>query len=261
MKSDIENGKASFREIRDSILDGIPGDVTAQKVVAKLEGIKNKYIDIYFEEHKKKRLGFDDAKRRGQIQESATLGNLRKLRGIEILSSAKLGELEQDMAGLKVCYELTATELKSSPICPHCRYSLGDKAKNVYGQLDNFEIRIDDMVAEWTKMLLDTISDPIVLDQKKFLKNQEAQAVDDFVASGSLPKKIDDFFVKSFNALLKGFEPVVIDTDGLVKRLEELPPLDEASFKAKVNDIVGSYIKGKDTSKLRIVVKRRESED
>ena len=260
MKSDIENGKAAFREIRDSIMDGTLGDVAAQKVVAKLEKIKDKYIDIYFEEHKKKRLGIDDAKRRGKIQESAALGNLRKLRGIEILSSAKLGELEQDMAGLKVCYELTPTELKTSPICPHCRYSLEDKAKNVMGQLDSLEIRIDDMVAEWTKMLLDTISDPIVLDQKKFLKAQEAQAIDEFVASGSLPKKVDDFFIKSINALLKGFEPVVIDTDDLIKKLEEMPPMDEASFKAKVNEIVSAYTKGKDTSKLRIVVKRKENE-
>lgn len=260
MKSDIENGKAAFREIRDSIMDGTLGDVAAQKVVAKLEKIKDKYIDIYFEEHKKKRLGIDDAKRRVRIQESAALGNLRKLRGIEILSSAKLGELEQDMAGLKVCYELTPAELKTIPICPHCRYSLEDKAKNVMGQLDNLEIRIDDMIAEWTKMLLDTISDPIVLEQKKFLKAQEAQAIDEFVASGSLPKKVDDFFVKSINALLKGFEPVVIDTDDLVKKLEEIPPMDEATFKVKIYEIVSDYTKGKDTSKLRIIVKRRESE-
>lgn len=258
MKSDIENGKALFREIRDSIKDGTLGDVAAQKVVAKLEKIKDKYIDIYFEEHKKKRLGIDDAKRRGKIQESSVLGNLRKLRSIEILSSAKLGELEQDMAGLKVCYELTPTELKTSPICPHCRFSLEDKAKNVMGQLDSLEIRMDDMVAEWTKMLLDTISDPIVLDQKKFLKAQEAQAIDEFVASGSLPKKVDDFFVKSINALLKGFEPVVIDTDDLIKKLEEMPPMDEDSFKAKINEIVSVYTKGKDTGKLRIVIKRKD---
>lgn len=44
-------------------------------------------------------------------------------------------------------------------------------------------------------------------------------------------------------------------------QLEELPPMDESSFKAKINDIVASYTKGKDTGKLRIVVKRRESED
>jgi hypothetical protein len=261
MKSAIEDGKAEFREIRDSIMDGVAGDVAAGKVVAKLDKIKEKYIDIYFEEHKKKRLGIDDAKRRGKIQEGQALSNLRKLKGIEILSGAKLSELEQSMAELKVCYSLTPQDLKSSPICPHCRFSLEDKAKNVAGQMEQMEDRIDLMVAEWTKMLLDTLSDPIILDQKKFLKAQEAKAIDDFVSSGTLPKKVDDFFVNSINALLKGFEPVVIEMEDLMHQLEELPPMDESSFKAKINDIIAGYTKGKDTSKLRIVVKRKESED
>ena len=216
--------------------------------------------DIYYEEHKKKRLGLDDAKRRGKIQEGQALSNLRKLKGIQILSGAKLSELEQDMANLKVCYSLSPSDLKASPICPHCRFSLEDKAKNVYGQLDNLEIRIDDMVAEWTKILLDTLSDPIILDQKKFLKDSEAKAIDDFVASGKLPEKVDDFFVKSINSLLDGFEPVVIQTEDLIQKLEEMPPMDEASFEAKIRDIVKTYTKGKDTSRLRIVVKRKESE-
>lgn len=260
MKSEIEAGKAEFREVRDSIMDRTAGDVAAQKVVAKLDKIKSKYIDIYYEEHKKKRLGIDDAKRRGKIQEGQALSNLRKLRGIQILSGAKLTELEQDMAGLKVCYSLSPTDLKTSPICPHCRFSLEDRAKNVFGQMDNLEIRIDDMVAEWTKMLLDTLSDPIILDQKKFLKDSEAKAIDDFVASRQLPKKVDDFFVKSINSLLDGFEPVVIQMEDLMQKLEEMPPMDEASFEAKIKDIVKSYTKGKDASKLRIVVKRRGSE-
>ena len=258
MKSAIEDGKAEFREIRDSIMDGVAGDVAAGKVVAKLDKIKEKYIDIYFEEHKKKRLGIDDAKRRGKIQEGQALSNLRKLKGIEILSGAKLSELEQSMTELKVCYSLTPQDLKSSPICPHCRFSLEDKAKNVAGQMEQMEDRIDLMVAEWTKMLLDTLSDPIILDQKKFLKAQEAKAIDDFVSSGTLPKKVDDFFVNSINALLKGFEPVVIEMEDLMHQLEELPPMDENSFKNKINEFINGYTQGKDTSKLRIVVKRRE---
>ena len=127
--------------------------------------------------------------------------------------------------------------------------------------MDNLEIRIDDMVAEWTKMLLDTLSDPIILDQKKFLKDSEAKAIDDFVASGQLPKKVDDFFVKSINSLLDGFEPVVIQMEDLMQKLEEMPPMDEASFEAKIKEIVKTYTNGKDTSKLRIVVKRKESEE
>lgn len=260
-KSDVENAKAEFRSLRDDIFDGLDGDSAAQKVIAILDKIKDCYIDKYFEEHKKKRLDITEAKRRGTLQESLTLANLRKLRSIEILSSAKLAELEQDMAGLKVCYELTPTTMKSNVICPHCRFSLEDKAKNVLGQLDSIEIRIDDLLSEWAKMLLDTISDPLVLSQKQFLNKEQAKTIDEFISTSILPKKVDDFFVKSINSLLKGFEPVIIKTEDLMQKLDELPPCDIDTFKTKINEIVSDYVKGKDVSKLRIVVKRKESEE
>lgn len=259
-KVEVEAAKADFRAIRDSIMDGAAGDAAAQKVDVRLSKLKAKYIDIYFEAHKKKRLDITDAQRRGKIQEGRALASLRKLRSIELLSAAKLTDIETDMSGLKVCYELTPEELKSSHICPHCRYHLDDKVKNVYGQLDNIEIRIDDLVAEWTKTLLDTISDPIVASQKSFLSAEQQAVIDEFINTGALPKRVDDFFVKAINALLKGFEPVVIDTDDFMAKLEQMPPMDEASFKAKITELIAAYTKGKDASKLRIVVKRKESE-
>lgn len=258
MRAAIEDGKAAFREICDSIMDGVAADAAVGKVVTTLEKIKEKYMDIYFDEHKKRRLGIDDAKRRRKIQEGQALSNLRKLKGIDILSGAKLSELEQNMAELKVCYSLTPQALKSGPICPHCRFSLEDKAKNVAGQIEQMEDRIDLMEKEWTKMLLDTLADPLLLEQKKFLKAQEVKVIDDFEVSGELPKKVDDFFVNSINALLKGFEPVVISMEEFMHQLEELPPMDESSFKGKMNAIISQYTKGKDTRKLRIAVKRGE---
>ncbi len=259
-KAELDAAKAEFRSIRDSIMDGVSGETAAQKVDVILSKVKTKYIDIYFDNHKKKRLDITDAQRRGKIQEGRALASLRKLRSIEILSAAKLTDIETEMSGIKVCYELTPEELKTTHICPHCRYHLDDKVKNVYGVLDNLEIRIDDLLAEWTKTLLDTVSDPIVASQKKFLSAEQQQAIDDFIASSTLPKRVDDFFVKAINALLKGFEPVVIDTDDLMAKLEQMPPMDEASFKTKVNELISAYTKGKDAGKLRIVVKRKESE-
>ena len=259
-KGEVEAAKADFRAIRDSIMDGAAGEAAAQKVDVRLSKLKAKYIDIYFEAHKKKRLDITDAQRRGKIQEGRALASLRKLRSIEILSAAKLTDIETDMSGLKVCYELTPEELKSSHICPHCRYHLNDKVKNVYGQLDNIEIRIEDLMAEWTKTLLDTISDPIVASQKSFLSAEQQSAIDEFIDTGALPKRVDDFFVKAINALLKGFEPVVIDTDDFMAKLEQMPPMDEDSFKTKITELISDYTKGKDSSKLRIVVKRKESE-
>lgn len=258
-KAEIAAAKAEFRRIRDSIMDGESGEIAAQNVETVLSKVKTKYIDLYFENHNKKRLNITDAQRRGKIQEGRALVSLRKLCSIEILSTAKLTDIENEMSELKVCYELTPEELKSSHICPHCHYHLDDKVKNVYGVLDNLEIRIDDLLAEWTKTLLDTISDPIVASQKKFLSADQQHAIDDFITSGKLPERVDDFFVKTINALLKGFEPVVIDSDDLIEKLEQMPPMDEVSFKAKVNELIATYTKGKDSGKLRIVVKRKES--
>jgi len=259
-KAELEAAKASFRKSRDSIMDGADGETAAHQVEAALGKVKEKYITFYFDEHRKKRLDVIEAKRRGKIQESAALGRLKKLCTIEIVSSAKLSQIEQDITGLQVCYELTPEELKTSPICPHCRYSLSDHAKNVHGQLDNIESRIDDLTAEWTKTLLDTISDPIVASQMEYLSAEQRKAINDFASSGELPDRVDDFFVKTINALLVGSEPVVIDTGDLMQKLEQLPLMDEASFVAKLRDILGAYTRGKDTSKLRIVVRRKGSD-
>ena len=254
-KQKLEAAKDEFRSARDSILTGTSGDAAAQKVNAALEKVKEEYIGIYFEEHKKKRLDIDDAKRRGKLQESSVLANLRKLRGVEILSAAKLTKIEQDMANLKVCYELTPTELKTTNICPHCHYNLGDQVPNVAGQLDNLDIRIDDLMTEWTQTLLNTISDPIVASQKEYLSAEQQKAIDDFIASGTLPKRVDDFFIKAIQALLKGFEPVVVDAKDLMDKLTKLPPMDEVSFRQKLNELIAGYTKGKDEGKLRIIVK------
>lgn len=255
-KSDLNIAKDAYRDARDSIWDGEIGDVAAQKAEAALDKVKAKYIDLYFEDHKKKRLDITDAQRRGKILEGVTLSKLRKLRSIEILSVAKLTELENDLANLKVCYELTPEELKSSSICPHCHYHMDDNAKPVYGKLEHIEDRLDALLEEWTKALLNTISDPIVAMQKEYLSAEQQKLIDESISSGELPKRVDDFFIKAIQALLKGFEPVVVDADDLLDKLTKLPPLDEASFKQKLTDVISAYTKGKDAGKLRIIVKR-----
>lgn len=255
LKADLKEAKKKFSAIREEILAGTSGEMAAHKVINIINAFKNQYIDFYFDEHKKKRLGIEAAKKRGKIVEGKPMARLKKLRSIEMLSSQKLVQIEQDLSELKICYELTAEELKNSPICPHCNYNLGDNSKNVAGVLDNIETRIDTLIDEWTNTLQDTVSDPIVGEQKKFLSADQQAVIDTFVAGKKLPAKVDEFFVNAVTALLKGFEPVVIDTNEFIAKLEALPPMDEASFTSKIKSILAGYTKGKDSSRLRIVVK------
>lgn len=259
-KDAFDAAKAEFRTIRDSMLNGVTGDLATHQAVTALTKIKEKYIDIYFENHNKKRLDITEAQRKIKILNGASITALRKLRTIGILPAAKLADIETGLSGLKVCYELTPEEMKSNYICPHCRFSLNDQERPVSGLLDQLELRIDELLAEWIKTLHNTISDPIVASQKEFLSGEQQQVLDDFIAGKVSPKHIDDLLVKAINTLLKGFEPVVIHTDDLIAKLEQMPPMDEASFKSKIHELIASYTRGKDAGKLRIIVKRKENE-
>ena len=255
LRNSITKAKEQFANIRDEVATENSGEVAAQKIVKILAEVKSQYIDFYFDEHKKKRLGINAAKNRGKILEGKALARLKKLRLIDMLSSQKLFQIEQDLTSLKVCHELTAEELKSSTTCPHCHYALGDSDKNVAGVLESMEYRINNLTEEWTKTLLDTLSDPIVGEQEQFLSAEQQKIIKSFVDTRKLPDKVDDFFVNSIISLLKGFEPVVINTHELISKLESLPPMDEVAFTSKIKSILAEYTRGKDSNKLRIIVK------
>lgn len=255
-KSKIEIAKAKFRDLRDSIDDDKNGELAACEVNSIITSVKDSYVDIYYSEHQKKRLGIKDGQRKGEIISSVKLTNLKKLKVINILSTAKLLEIENALANLKVCYELTPIMLKSSHVCPKCGFSIGDNSVSVNGQLDLIENKMESLLIEWTNTLINTISDPLVLAQKDYLNNDQRTIIENFLSNKALPETVDNFFVGSINALLVGFEPVVIQTEELMHKIDEIGPCDIESFKIKLNNIIAEYIKGKDRDKLRIVVKR-----
>ncbi|WP_243186892.1 DUF6079 family protein [Clostridium muellerianum] len=255
-KSKIETAKSKFREVRDSINDDQNGEGAAVTVNNELSILKETYIDIYFAEHQKKRLGVKDGQRKGEIISSVKLTNLKRLKTINILSTAKLTDIETALANLKVCYELTPVMLKSSHICPKCGFKIGESSISISGQLDSIEEKIENLMTDWTNTLLNTISDPLVLAQKDYLSSEQKKIIDTFLKGKELPKTIDNFFIGSINALLQGFEPVVIQSEELMHKIDEIGPCDVDTFKDKLMDIISVYTKGKDKEKLRIVVKR-----
>ncbi len=256
--SELETSKELFRKIREAISEEMNGEASACEINLTLEKVKSAYINLYFAEHQKKRLGVNDAKKKGEIISSAKLANLKKLKAIEILSSSKLEAIENHLTSLIVCYDLTAEDLKASPICKNasCRFSLDSNDVSIKGKLDEIEDKIDNLLTEWATTLLNTISDPLVLAQETFLTSEQQKAIKTFIADKKLPDKIDQFFINSVQALLKGFEPVSISANEFIDKLDAIGPCDVTTFKIKLNEIVSSYIIGKDNEKLRIVVKR-----
>mgnify|MGYP000151674186 CR=1 FL=1 len=219
--------------------------------------IRDRYIDIYYAEHQKKRLGVSDGQRKGELVSSVKLANLKRLKTISnIFSTSKLDLIEKDLSGLKVCYELTPEMLKTNHFCTKCNFLMGEADIPVKGRLDEIEDRIDSLLAEWTNTLFNTVTDPTLEEQKQYLSPEQRAAIDAFIKTKALPEKIDQFFINAILDLLQGFEPVAIAADDLIERLGALGPCDIETFQRKLKDLLDSYIRGKDKEKLRIIVKR-----
>jgi hypothetical protein len=206
---------------------------------------------------RKKRLGVSDGQRKGELVSSVKLANLKRLKAISnIFSTSKLDLIEKDLSGLKVCYELTPEMLKTNHFCTKCNLLMGEADIPVKGRLDEIEDRIDSLLAEWTNTLFNTVTDPTLEEQKQYLSPEQRKAIDAFIKTKTLPKKIDQFFITAIEDLLQGFEPVAIAADELIDKLGAFGPCDIDTFQHKLKALLDSYTRGKDKEKLRIIVKR-----
>lgn len=255
-ETEIKAARAEYEKTRDAIASGENGENQAAEVEERLGIVKQKYIDMYYAEHQKRRLGVQDGKHKGELVSSVRLANLKRLRSLEILSGSKLTAIENDLAALKVCYELTPGMLKNSTFCPKCGFQLNESSLPVKGVLESIEDRIDALAEEWTKTLYNTISDPLLAEQKGYLKPGQQEMIEEFLRTKKLPEPVDLNFVNAVTELLRGFEPVTLSAEDLTDKLGAFGPLDVDMFKAKISEMVDALSKGKDKNKLRIVVKK-----
>ena len=252
----IDAAKAQFRQLRDDLYIGNSGRQAAITVNNQLQGIIEEYIDIYLKAHNNRRLDVEEAKRKQELQGSIIIANLKKLSSISLLAPGRLADLQKELGNLHECYELKKTELDASPICAHCHYRLEEGSLSIHGKMDAIEDGLEKLLRDWNNSLLNTVTDPTVQAQMPYLDDAQKKAIAEYINSGELPDKVDEFFVGCIEALLKGFEPVEIKADDIITQLESLPPMDEDKFAAELRKIIASYTAGKDKNKLRIVLKR-----
>lgn len=249
--------KEAFMALRDRILDDDYDEDDTDDLIAQLGDLKNAYIDYYMDAHKKYRLDHAGATKKGKVQESATLKAFHALRNInDILPVSQLNDLTGQLAAVKVCYECTTPELQSTPDCPHCHFNPADNASQpVAGRLEFIEDRLDDLLNAWTQQLLSALDDPMLEDQRKLLSRKQQDVIARFTSSRQLPTPVDQQFIDCVNAMLSGMESVELQVDELHKAMASWSPCAPDEFKARITDWIDQRTRGRDKSKVRIVIK------
>jgi energy-coupling factor transporter ATP-binding protein EcfA2/succinate dehydrogenase flavin-adding protein (antitoxin of CptAB toxin-antitoxin module) len=228
-----------------------------QQTGQRLRQLRQDYLNAYMALHTRARLGLNDDKQKAKLMHDERLGQLNKLATIELMPTGHLTDFQHRLAGLKTCFSLTEPDLQASPVCPHCGFkpaleSAPAPAGNLLAALD---AELDTLLAGWTKTLLDNLEDPTIQGNLDLLKATDRQLIQDFLSNRTLPDPISQTFIHAVQEALSGLSKVVIATEALKQALlAGGSPMTVDEMKKRFEAYLGEVAKGKDVSKLRIVL-------
>ena len=252
-----------MREVRDGIqselLDSEKRSQAGfrQQTVQKLAALKQGYIQEYGALHGQARLGANDTSKKERLLGDGRLDSLKRLATIDLMPKGQLTEVQHELGALRSCFALTTAELEAAPTCPHCGFRPANEvvdwpAGSVLGQVDE---RLDQMVEEWTKTLLNNLEDPITQANLELLGQAQRQPVSEFLAKRALPELLSQGFIQSLQDVLSGLDKVVLSIEAVKGALlEGGMPATQEEIKRRFEAYLKEQTKGRDLSKVRIVV-------
>lgn len=228
-----------------------------QQTLQKLTQLKQSYIQTYMTLHASARLGVSEEQRKMELSQDARSQNLQKLATIDLMPASQLQDWQNTLASLRSCTKLTEQDLQANAICPHCQFKPTSEVidKPASSRLRDMEAELDQILVEWTQTLLTNLSDPTTQSNLSLLKTKQKKLVDEFLRSQNLPDSLTNEFISAVKEVLSGLAKVVVRTQDLQKvLLTGGSPCTMPEMRKRFDDYLKELAKGKDTSKVRIVV-------
>lgn len=232
-----------------------------QKISRALQKVKDDYRTVYLTLHKKARLGANEDGKKKELLKDARLERLKKLAGVSLLSHSTLSELQTRLAKVQTCFTLVKDNLDASAICPHCSFrpqeeNMGATGASVLEQIDQ---QLDQLLTNWTTTLIDNLDDPIARKSVKLLPDAQKEAVEAFLTAKKLPEKIGNDLVQGMQQALSGLEAIPVKPAALLDALGGGgAPCTVEQIQHRFEEFVAKLVKGKEPSKVRLVIDRGE---
>jgi hypothetical protein len=224
-----------------------------------LGDLKTKYQDAYLAAHERSRLGANDDKRKANLAKDPRLAQLQKIAGVEMMPTQQLRDYENKLFALKTCFQLGRPDLESDPLCPHCGFRPAEEpaanvaAKKILTDLDEI---LDAIVRGWTETLRTNLEDPTVSGNIDLVTDTTGKReLQKFLKSKRLPDPVSPAFIHALQDVLSGLQKVTLTSSDLLNALSEGGlPCTVADLRERFDRYVANLTKGKDASKVRIVI-------
>ncbi|HNS36871.1 MAG TPA: DUF6079 family protein [Anaerolineaceae bacterium] len=223
----------------------------------RLETLQAEFAAAYLELHNRSRLdrASDDRKRRLTADPRWT--RLRALSQLALLPEQQLERLLGVLGDIRTCPGLQLTELRQSPVCPHCGYSPTAETESTpaLNRLENVEVQFETLAGQWVQALLDNLQTPEARANLPMLGPKERQAVETFLQEGALPERITEALLNGLSDTLQGLEKLTLDSSQFLLALTRPGmPCTPDELEERIRTYLQKALSGKDRRKTRIQI-------
>jgi hypothetical protein len=231
--------------------------VERRNIQKRLADCKERYIAGYLELHKRARLDQSQDQRKAKLLNDSRLKMLDALATIELLPIAQLRETKERLAGIKSCWSLMKVDLEKAPTCQACHFrpDVEPAAVPLAGEVEAIDVRLDELVAQWTTNLVANLEDPLAWNSISLLDEPKKKAVEKFLHDKQLPQPVPSDLVSGLQEVLAGLEKLVITAADVRAALQEGgTPAKPEDLKARFGAYLDKRLAGKDRDRVRVVI-------
>jgi hypothetical protein len=222
-----------------------------------LDNLKSEYIQVYLDLHRRARLNAAEDERKKRLMGDPRHKQLTALAAIDFLPVADLKSWESDLAGLRPCYAVGASDLKERPLCRHCGYRPVEEPAGKPAQtiLDGLEDRLGQLHAGWTSALLTNLRQEATRENTALMTPDQQKLVQGFLEAGALPEKVGYDFLQTVREALTGLERVAVPPEDILLALTQGGmPCTVQELLSRFRHFVEEQTRGRDPNKVRMVI-------
>ena len=252
------------RQVQKNTLDSIrrfgKGNAAfdQQAVLRELTKLKQDYIKIYSDLHRKSVLTASGDDLRQRLYRDARFESMRALSGIELLTRS--GDFEfwkQQLTGLVSCREFHEGVLADSPTCPYChlRPAQVRTAANSDALVHLLDERLSELLKNWRKALRDNLNSDTAQHSLEAMSPAERKPVEDFLQQGDDAENLPVNFVPSAIQALRGIQAVTLPVDSLMQALKAGGlPCTREELQNRFKQFLDQQMRGHDAGNTRLTL-------
>lgn len=229
-----------------------------QKLVNELSDLKQSYIKVYTELHRKSVLSAKSDDLRQRLKKDPRYKTMEELSRIELLTHS--GDFEfwkGQLNGLVSCRNYYETAITDSPTCPFCHLRPAQKTgvSNADVLIQQLSERLSDLLSNWRQALRDNLNSETAQQSLKVMGPTERKPVEDFLKQDDKSETIPTGFVSTALKALKGIQAITLPVDELLLALKNGGlPCAPSELKSRFNTFVEHQMKGLDPANTRLTL-------